>query len=312
MRKLLLAALLLTGSSAFAAPLIEVVAVVNNDVVTSYQLDKQLTLAMVTDTEKRHRTNEEYQQLRRQVLDRMIEDLLAEQRIRELGLKVSDQELETAITDVQRQNKLTLDQLKNALQAQGMSFDDYRDNLRKEILRYKLISREVRSKVEVTRAQIRDYFADHREEYLEPPTLHLLRISYPLAKDADAKTREKAVQQLQVARQQLLDGKPFDEVLKGLGGKVEGGDMGTLVEKEMNPKLQQIVAKLKSGEISAPREALGSLHIFQVIERTPAKAELTQERSEQIEKILADKNSEERFTQWKKELRKDAAIDIRL
>ena len=312
MKKLLLAALLLMGSSAVAAPLVKVVAVVNNDVVTSYQLDKQLTLTMVTDTDKRRRDKEEYQKLRREVLDKMIEDLLAEQRIRELGLTVSEQELDTAIADVQRQNKLTLDQLKSALKAQGMSYADYRENLRKEILRYKLVGREVRSKVEVTRQQIRDYFSAHEADYRVPPTLHLTRISYPLDKKSDAKTRERFAQQLQIARRQLLDGKPFAEVLNGLEGKPEGGDMGTLVEKEMNPQLQKVVANLSAGQVSEPQEAFGSLQIFQVTERTPAHADLTPEISKGIEKILATQNGEKRLEEWKKELRKDAVIDIRL
>jgi len=311
-RIFLFALLLLWTTSASAAALITTVAMVNNDAVTSYQLEKKLAVAMAAETGQRQFTQEEHTALRLKILNGMIEDLLVEQRIQEIGLSVSDQELNSAIEDVQRQNKLTNEQLKTALQAQGMSFADYRQDLRKEILRYKLIAREVRSKVEVTKAEIRSYFNEHTAEYMTQPTLRLGRISFPLAKDIALKAKEQLMQKAQVARQQLLGGKPFAEVLSSLGGEAEGGDMGSLVEKEMNPELRQMVEGLAQGEVNEPTEALGSIHIFQVLERTPAKAELDEELSSSIEKIIASKNSEIRFAEWKKELRKDAIVDIRI
>jgi len=163
-KSLLLALLLLWTSTASATTLIKTVAMVNNDAVTSYQLEKKLVIAMAAETSPRQLSQQEYSDLRLKILNDMIEDLLVEQRIQELGLSVSDQELDSAIEDVQRQNKLTSEQLKTALQAQGMSFADYRLNLRKEILRYKLIARDVRSKVEVTNAEIRDYFNAHEAD----------------------------------------------------------------------------------------------------------------------------------------------------
>lgn len=313
MKKILLFGLLLIWTTtSYAAPLIKTVAMVNNDAVTSYQLKKKLATVMAAETGQRQLSLEEHNALQMKVLNGMIEDLLVEQRIREIGLSVTDQELNSAIEDVQRQNKLTSEQLKTALQAQGMSFADYRQDLRKEILRYKLIAREVRSKVQVTKVEIRDYFNLNQAEYMTLPTIQLGRISYLLPSEADEKTREKLVQQAAIARQQILAGKSLDEILTSQGGDVEGGDMGTMVEKEMNPALYQIVKDLEIGEVNEPAEALGSIHIFQVLQRTPAKAELSEDVSTAIEKILAAQNSEKRFADWKKELRKDAIIDIRI
>lgn len=305
----LLALTVLWATAASGAPLVRVVATVNNDAITSYQLDQRV--------EKESAGNQQLsadarKALRLKVLNAMIEDLLVEQRIHELGLTVSDQELDSAIVDVLRQNKLNREQLKTALKAQGMSFADYRQSLRKEILRYKLIGREVKSKVEVTNTQVRAYFDAHKQEYSSPPTLHLVHLSFALPKAADAKTLEKLQQQAQIARQWLLAGKTLPEVLKTLEGEAEGGDLGTLIEAEMNPKLTAMVKDLKPGEVSTPQKALGSIHLFQVLERTPAKAELTPKTRAAIEKILAARNSEQRFAEWKKELRKGAAIDIRL
>lgn len=308
----LIALLFLSTATVDAAILIKTVAMVNNDAVTSFQLDKKMATTMALESDRRQLSQEEHSDLRIKVLNGMIEDLLVEQRIQEIGLVVTDQDLNSAIEDVQRQNKLTSEQLKTALQAQGTSFADYRRDLRKEILRYKLISREVRSKVEVTKAEIRTYFDSHQAEYMTEPTLRLGRISCPLASDADTKVKEQLIQQVQIARQQLLGGKPFDEVLSSLGGEAEGGDMGTMVEKDLNPELHQGIYGLKIGEVSEPLEVQGSIFICQVLDRTPAKAELSEDISRAIEKILAGQNTEKRFSEWKKELRKDAVVDIRI
>jgi peptidyl-prolyl cis-trans isomerase SurA len=312
MKKILLLSLLLWATTASAKDLITTVAMVNNDAITSYQLDQKLAAARATDPRQGDLGPEEQTALRKTLLDSLIEDLLVDQQIRELGLKVSEPELEAAIDDVQKQNKLTREQLITALLAQGMQFSDYRQNLRKEILRYKLVAKEVHSKVEVTMTEVRSYFAAHQADYLAPPTLHLLRLGIPLPKDSTAAQKNELMQQAQVARQQLLAGKPLTEVLAGLGGGAEGGDMGTLVETELNSQLAGMVADLKPGQVSEPAAALDSIHIFQVLERTPARAELTDEISAAIEKILAAQNSEKRFSAWKKELRAAAVIDIRI
>lgn len=292
-----------------AEPLITVVALVNNDVVTSYQLEQKL-VEMKSLAQQGAATQVETSD--REVLNLLIEDLLVQQRIAQLGLSVSDQELTSAIEDVQRQNKLTLEQLQTALQAQGVSMADYRQNLRKEILRYKLINQEVRSKVEVTRTQICDYFDAHRSEFTQPPSLHLARLSFPLAVTANDELRQRLMQQARIARQQLLAGKNLEDVIRDSGGAAEGGDMGVMAETELHPELQKAIEGLTAGEVSEPTLALGGLHVCKVIERTPATAELTDDVSASIEKILSEQNSEKRFAEWKKELRKGAVIDIRL
>ena len=75
---------------------------------------------------------------------------------------------------MQKQNKLTREQLVQALQFEGMAFDEYRENLRKQILRFKLLGREVQSKVEVTNQEIRDYFRQHIDDYREAPFVRIV------------------------------------------------------------------------------------------------------------------------------------------
>ena len=127
-----------------AGELTRVVAVINNDAVTSVQLDKALATQEGTATAES----------RRQILDRLIEESLMRQRAEEIGLSVSDEEVEAAVQDVLRQNRLTQAQLDEALRAQKIDPKDYRQSLRQQIMRYKLLGREVQNRIEVSSYEI--------------------------------------------------------------------------------------------------------------------------------------------------------------
>src|SRR5665647_822803 len=135
MRKewLLLSFCLLLPFNAPALELNRIVAVINNDAVTSLQLDKALATGTGTPAIDE----------RRQILERLIEESLIRQRAEEVGLTVSDDEVEAAVQDVLRQNRLSKEQLDVALAQQGITPDDYRQSLRRQILRFKLVGREV-------------------------------------------------------------------------------------------------------------------------------------------------------------------------
>ena len=117
-----LLAIWLFASPVTAKTLSRIVAVVNDDIITSYQLDQAVKNNLRQMTNQNQLTAAQFDQVRTQTLDKLINDKLMEQKIKALGLEVSDAELSAAIDDVRRKNNLTEEALNNALQAQG---DDY-------------------------------------------------------------------------------------------------------------------------------------------------------------------------------------------
>ena len=155
---IILSVMALLTTPAYAETVSRVAAVVNKEIITTFQLDKAVAAERKAN-QMEDLSEESLKRLQSQILERMIDEKLLAQRIIELGLTVDERELESAIVDVQKQNNLTREQLINALNDQGMDFPTYRENLKQEITRYKLIGREVNSQVEVTNKQIRDYLA---------------------------------------------------------------------------------------------------------------------------------------------------------
>lgn len=303
--------LVLTAGPLRAEIVSRIAAVVNADVITTHQLDQAVAAVLEG---KPKPSPVDLANLRSQLLNRMIEDKLVQQKIAELKLTVSDEELEAAIRDVQKQNHLTREQLVAALQAQGMSFDAYKENMRKQILRFKLIGREVRSKVEVTNQDLLDYFREHIDDYREAPYTRISRITFPVPASADAAAKEKLKADAEAARKRLEAGDALDQVLKDYAAAgAEGGDMGTFKEGELAPVFDRAIRDLKQGQVSAvvagPR---GNFYLFKVDVRKPGTIHKFDTVKDEIEQTLLKQKREERFQEWAKSLRKDAYIDIRI
>ena len=303
--------LVLPAGSVCAETVSRVAAIVNGEIITTFQLEQ------VVDQERQSNNSNEFsdEQLKRvrsRILERMIDEKLLIQRSRELGLSVSENELELAIEDVQRQNNLTRDQLLSALKDQGMVFPLYREKLEAELLRYKLIEREVNNQVEVTSKEVREYFREHIDEYRVSPTVHLKRISFEISDDASPELQTTIREQAETVRHQLMiDKVPFDAVLASLGETSED-DMGSITVDSLMPIFQEPIRNLKIGEVSVPIATPGGLHLFLVADRNPGDRNLFDRVEDEIrERLRADK-TDKRFAEWLQELRDDALIEIRL
>ncbi len=310
---ILLATLLLSSIVANAEVVSKVAAVVNDSIITTYQLEKEFQEALALNPGSANLGVAEKDKLRRQLLDKLIEEELVKERIKKLRLKVSDNDVEAAIEDVQRQNNLTREQLKSALQQQGMDFATYKDSLRKQILRFKLIGIEVQSKAEVTSAEAREYYREHLDDYREPPYMHLSRLTFPVPGKADktkiAEIREQAVD----AREKLAGGSSIDVLLVSYATTgVDGGDMGKFQVGELSGIFDRAVRDLETGQVSEVVEMPNAFFIFKMIERSSGEEKSFDKVSAEIERLLMEKKQDQAFKDWNQSLRKEAYIDIRI
>lgn len=309
---LLLLCSLIATAPVLAKTLTKVAAVVNKNIISTYQLDKAVQDALAKTPQKNQLTAEQYDQLRTKVLDQLINEELVVQRIKELKLQVPDAEMNAAIEDVERKNNLTPETLKQALAAQGMTYEGYRAQLKKQILRYKLLSREVNYKVQVTDSEIRTYFREHIDEYRAAPKVRVSHLSFKIPPDASKETLAAIRKQADACRDQLLSGEDFAKVLKEQGTAATGGDMGMLVEKDLAKQLRKALAGLEVGQVTEPLIMNNQLNLFLVTGRNPGDIHLFDHKKPEIEEVLKQQKTEARFKEWTKELREHGHVDIRL
>jgi peptidyl-prolyl cis-trans isomerase SurA len=289
-----------------------IAAVVNDDIITTFELDQALKNQLAKS--ERQPSPAQIGALRKELLSRLIEEELVQQRIRALRLQVSDEEVENAILDVQKQNKLTREQLEQAVHSQGLTFDAYRDNLRKQILRYKLVGQEVRSKVDVSESEVRDYYRAHLDEYRLPPTVTLSAITFPLPEKAGAAEREAIRKEARAALDLLRKGEALDLVIGVYGGKTgaTADKLGTFAEGELTQEFSKAVVGVDKGGFGSPAETDRAIVLLKVEERSPGGLRQFEAVRPEITQTLTDQKTDGRIKEWTQGLKQKSFIDIRL
>jgi peptidyl-prolyl cis-trans isomerase SurA len=300
-------------SFAFAEIIDGIAAVVNGEIITTYDVDKEAAV-IAKEPDKKSAPEAGTKKLHTAALNQLIDKKLIDLKIKELDIKISDEEVRQAIDDVKKQNNLSQDALVSALASQGLTFDQYRTQLREQMERLRLMSREVRSKIQVSEAEMKEYYESNRKLFSDEmfQARHIFFALSDKTPEADVKRiMATAMSVLQQAR----SGADFGELAKKYSDDTstakDGGELGTFKKGEMLPDIENALETMKPGEISNLVETKAGLHIIKLEKKFEKNAKTFAEAKPDIEEILYKKKSEERFKQWASELRKNASIDIR-
>lgn len=299
-------------NAASAETVSRIAAVVNKDIITTHELDRTLQ-EQLAKMEKQP-SPAQLGALRQELLSRMIEETLVQQRIEALNLRVSDEEIETALLDVQKKNKLTRAELKDAVLVQGFEFEDYLENMRKQILRYKLISEEVRSQVDVPESEIVEYYRAHLEDYRLAPEVSLSAISFPVHSKASAQERQKITEIAAEALARLQKNEDLETVAASYNETygATGGELGSFVYGDLIPEFLAATEGLEVGAYSEPVAAANGIHLLRVDERSPGGLRQFEEVRFDIFQVIMDQKTDARIKEWTRALKAKAFIDIRL
>ena len=289
-----------------------IAAIVNEEIITTVEVDKEF-LQMQKELEKLPAS--EKMGLKSVALNRLVDKKLIEQKIRDLDIKVSDEDLRLAIEDVKKQNGMSQEALQQALAAQGLSLELYRVQLKEQLERLRLMSQEVRAKVQVGEREMREYYDANRGSYGGSELFRARHIFFKVDKKGGAEELAKAEALANSVLAQARGGKDFAELAKQYSNDPaaakDGGDLGTFRKADMLPEIGDSLAAMKPGEVSSLVMSPAGLHIIKLEERSKEAGKPFEEVKDAIEELLYKKKSDERFAQWVKDLRSAAAIEIR-
>lgn len=293
-----------------------IVAIVNDDIITLFEVNREAQPAISEAEKKGAVTDAARSQIRRTALDRLIEKKLTGQKIRELNIHVSEEEVRQAIDDVRKQNNIpSQEALVAALAGQGLSFDQYRAQLQEQIEKLKLVSIEVRAKVQVGETETRDYYSANLAKYTEEESFRARHIFF---KTGEKSTPDEIQRSKATALAVLADargGKDFAELATKFSedpaARKDGGDLGSFKKGDMQPELEKAILSLKPGEVSELVTTPIGFHIIKLEARVAGATKPFESVKAEIEEIIYRKKSEERFSQWAKDLRGKASIELR-
>ncbi|RNC66311.1 MAG: peptidylprolyl isomerase [Desulfuromonadales bacterium] len=293
-----------------------IVAVVNDDAITSYAVDKEKG-TIIKDAERQQAPldAEAIAKLDETALNRLIDKKLVEQKIRELDIRVSEEEVRQAIEDVKRQNKLSQEALVAALAGQGLSFDQYKAQIREQLERLRLVSQEVRAKIQVGEREMREYYEANRAKFGGEDNFRARNIFFRLDEKMPAEQVKKVMTTAMTVLYEARAGKDFAELARQYSddpaAKKSGGDLGTFRKGDILPEFEEGLAKMQPGEVSDLINTPQGLHIIKLEERFAGKARPFDQVKAEVEDMVYRKKSEERFNLWVADLRKGAAIEMK-
>jgi len=165
-----------------------IIATVNSDIITLHELNtsiKRLTGLSNKDLKQRHK--KQFYEIRRAVLDNLINEKIAEQQIIKLGIRLTEKDVEEAIEKIKKENNFTHEELIFNLKHEGVTLKEYKEKIKKEIERFRLVNYEVKSKIVITEEDIKKYYKMHTKEYSEVSKVKLMRIFLKVRNPDDMK-----------------------------------------------------------------------------------------------------------------------------
>lgn len=281
-----------------------IVAVVNNEPITSRDLFERIRLSIVAagladDPETRRR-------LAPQILRGLIDERLQVQEARRLRLEVSEAEIERAFAAVAQRNGLSADGLAQTLRRMGVDPQTYRQQIAAQIAWGKVVERDLRPRVVVSREQIEQALAETSDE-----ELLLSEIVLPVyVADQEAEVMAEA-EGLARSLQREGDFAALARQISAAPSAAEGGDLGWVRLELLRPEFRAAVANLPKGGISNPVRGPEGVHLFLVRDRRLATSVSAAEREAQICNRLASEQLQRLADRRLRELRRRAYIDIR-
>lgn len=211
---------------------------------------------------------EEFARLRADILESLVERALIRQVITRSEIGASEEELDGAIAAIATENNLTVEQLRASVERQGLSFADYRDRIRGEIERNKVVNGMVASRVRVDDSDVRVLYD---EEFAEQPQggrqFHLRHLLVPFTSE-NPEERRKACARARQARAQISGGTPFPQVAAQVSpvNPRQGGDIGWLHEDNLAPWMISAVESLSPGQTSEVIETNFGCNLLELVE----------------------------------------------
>lgn len=319
-RALVLSLVLCAPLAARADRVVEkVVAVVNDEIILQSELEQwaapQLQQRGALDLDS-SAGKKAFDDVKRETLEKLIDSRLVLQQAGELKLAVSNDEVERALDEVKKQNKLDDATFAEALKQQGFTLDSYKKNLKRQILELKVINTAVRSRVQVSDDEVKTYYLQNAKQLNGQGSAHLRQILIGVAADASADEVERRRKTAEKMVSLTREGKSFVELAKQYSDdeltKSEGGDLGEIGPGVLQDALDEVVRNMEPGDVRGPIRTARGWHVIQLVERSSSNVLPFEQVKEQLRKQLYDQQVEKTSTSWIKELRKKAHVDVRL
>ncbi len=295
-----------------------VVAIVNDSIILQSELDARLTPMIaqaqsITDEGERKRR---LAKLASQILDEMVNEELIVQAAVSAKIEVETSEVQAALDEIKQQNNLDDAGLAQALSAQGYTLQNYKADLRRQLMRLRAVNTIVQPKIQITDEDIKARFDQMQRRSEAVSAVRLSDILIKLPDHATEQQINEGKAKAGKAVERVKGGEDFVAVAKDMSDdsstKDTGGELGWFERGSINPDWEQVVFSMEKGDTRGPVSGPQGLYVFQVTDVKKSELKPFTEMKEQLTRELKRRELDKQTETWVQELRKKAYIDIKL
>lgn len=284
-----------------------IAAMVNGQIITLFELNERMkpVFEKFQGRELSDKDKAAIVTIRKQLLEQMVQDILIKQQVEKLGVTVTETEILNEIESVQSRNKMSAEEFEAQLRLEGMTLEQYKDKLKDDILKHRLIGVMVKRKVVVSDEEVKQYFEEHRKDYVKDRQVELAVILAPTLGAAE-QLREA------ITKGEMTFAEAAAKYSQGPGSD-QGGNIGTLDWNTIASDWRDALNKVHPGEMSQAFQFQNFGAILQFVSEVGGESrEFDPAVQEEIREKLGQQQLEARFAEYMKSLRSDAVVDIKL
>ena len=290
----------------------DVIVRVNDQIINRSDLERS-EQQMAAENQQNNASPAEIAERQKNLLRDMIDQQLLLSRAKELGMN-ADAEVIRRLDEIRKQNHMdSLDDLEKAARQQGVSFEDFKANIRNGILTQQVVRDEVGRRLQMTQAQEQAYYEAHKQEFAQPEQVRLSEILVPLPAEANEAAIAQAQAKANDIAAKLKGGAKFNDLAEAYSGgptASQGGDLGLFKRGALAKVLEDQTFDLKAGESTAPIRTRQGFVILKVTEHQAAGVPPMKDVENDIQNAMYMEQMQPALRAYLTKLREDAYIDI--
>lgn len=295
------------------APPKNVAAQVNGEPITTQALNNRFRDRTRVSFET-VQDNPRAQQVRKQILEQMIGDVLLVQDAERRKFPVTPEMVNERFTKIREQFP-SEEAFTQRLRARGLTAEQLKANIKKGLLYEQIIHKEIVEKVSVSPKELQTFFQKHKDDYVQKEAVHARHILIKVAPDASPEDDQKAKARAKSLMAKAKKGADFAQLAKQYSdgpSKEQGGDLGFFARGQMVKRFEEAAFKLKVGEISDPVRTKFGYHIIKAEGRRKAKRFSYKEAKDRVKADLTKEKATARYREYITTLRKKAKVTVHL
>lgn len=263
---LLSAGLIQTAHAAEAVRMDQIAAVVNSDAIMMSEASERARVLAASSKAKLLTP----QQLLKKAVDELILERLQVQQAEKQNINIDDVTLNKAVESIARQNKLSLPQFRQALQQEGIDYDNFREQTRRRLMVDALRQRQIGGKVKVSDQEVQDLIAINSASLTKGERYHLQHILVSAPNGTPVARVNAARQRAEDIRRRIIAGEDFNRIASSesdSNAAREGGSLGWQEAEKLPPSFRRTLALMQPGEISEVVRDPQGFHILKLLDR---------------------------------------------